>query len=107
MSRTQSKSTLPNGKEGLFPVEVLDFDLSEPKLRKLVSIDSEKKLRQIEQLLKLHPDVFCEGSSLLWAHICVAARETGVPLSSQFLMTSYQVHTLELSIDNYLRFQAH
>ncbi|PMM12473.1 hypothetical protein BCT61_05475 [Vibrio breoganii] len=103
MTQQDIKSTLPNGKSGIFPAHLLEFDLTDPQFREKVASHSEAMVQKIQQLISHHPHVFEEGDSVVWDQLIEVS--TDVPLKPHLLASYYPVDSVDLSFDNYLRYE--
>ncbi|GAD88257.1 hypothetical protein VHA01S_004_00310 [Vibrio halioticoli NBRC 102217] len=65
MENSDLKSKRRNGGEGIYPRELLKFDLSDPDFLELVQSESVNKLHQIQSLLTHKPEIFEPSNNLV------------------------------------------
>ncbi|GAM61352.1 hypothetical protein JCM19232_5653 [Vibrio ishigakensis] len=106
MARKYQGSTLMNGKKGLYPPEVLEFDLSDPDFADEVREKSILRVRQIEALLVARKEVFERSNCLVWNTILMASENIKPPLIPEYLPMVYTREGLELSLDNLFKYSA-
>ncbi|WP_117234766.1 hypothetical protein [Vibrio maerlii] len=108
MSCQERKTVLHNNKPGLLPASWLTFNLANEQISKKVGSISIATVEKIESLASQQPQVFEKEENIFWDNISSVAESCGLltNITPDYLTKVYPVDGVDLSIDNYLRYEA-
>ncbi|WP_117236472.1 hypothetical protein [Vibrio maerlii] len=108
MNFQESKAVIHNDKPRVIPASWLTFNLANEKIAKEAASVSIVTVEKIESLASQQPQVFEKEASDIWKNISSVAESCGLlnHITPYYLTKVYPVNGVDLSIDNYLRYEA-